>query len=42
MDFLQRHGRLLVMILGAAKGSDLNGLRSVGDGSSFQGARRKP
>jgi hypothetical protein len=29
MDFLQRHCRLLVMILGAAKGSDLNCLRSV-------------
>jgi hypothetical protein len=42
MGFLKRHCRLLVMILGAAKVSDLNGLRFVSDGSSFQGARSKP
>jgi hypothetical protein len=42
VDFLQRHCRLLVMILGAAKVSDLNCLRFVSDGSSFQGARSKP
>jgi hypothetical protein len=42
MDFLQRHCGLLVMILGAAKVGDLNCLRSVIGGSSFQGARSKP